>query len=125
MSVFNRRNAVVGWATMTVFKTWLSRRGKSDQEAAARAAAEEEAAKRWWRRGASGEPPPPPPEPKKKRKKGRAIGLLMATAVGVAVWLGSRRSKSAPQPWGAPADPPPAPPAPPPTPVADEGDPVE
>ena len=62
MSVFNRRNAVVGWATMTVFKTWLSRRGKADKEAEAR----------------------------ERRKKRRLLGALVATGVGFGIWAKTR-----------------------------------
>src|SRR5262245_5558437 len=111
--MFNRRNAMVGWATMTFAKFWLSRRSKAQDEAAA----EQEQARRWWRRGASGEPPPPPP---KKRSKRPLVGLLMATLVGVGIWLGARRAKRPPvEPWSAPA------PEPVSEPVASEGEPVE
>ena len=79
----NRRNAVIGWATWTVLKQVLKRNAKADAEAAD----EEARQSRRWRRGA----PEEEPEPKKKRSKRRVIGFLAACAVGVGVWLGTRR----------------------------------
>jgi hypothetical protein len=108
----NRRNALVGWATLTLSKAWLVRRLRSGKEQ------EQEVARRWWRRGAAGQPPPPPP--KKKRSKRPVLGLLMATLVGVGIWLGAKRAKQTPvEPWSTPA------PEPAPEPVASEGEPVE
>jgi hypothetical protein len=107
VSVFNRRNAVLGWATWAAAKTVLRRRfaAKADAEAA-RAAEEQAAARRWWRRGARGEPPPPELEPKKKRSKGRLIGFVMATAVGIGIWLRTRRKGGGyVEPWIPPANP--------------------
>jgi hypothetical protein len=88
MSIMNRRNAMLGWATWTVFKRVLKR----NAEAEAAAAEEAERSRRRWRRSQA---EPPPPEPKKRRKR-RLIPFLAAGAVGVGVWLktrGGRRSE--------------------------------
>ena len=71
MSIFNRRNAVLGWATWSVLKRTLHRKAAAEAEAA-KAAEEEAAASRWRRRRAA--EPEPEPEPKKKRSKRRLIG---------------------------------------------------
>jgi hypothetical protein len=108
VSVFNRRNAVLGWATWAAAKTVLRRKVAAKAEAdAAREADEQAAARRWWRRGARGEPPPPPePEPKKKRSKRRLVGFVMATAVGIGIWFRTRRKGGGyVEPWTPPVDP--------------------
>src|SRR5205085_6992124 len=49
------------------------------------------AARRWWRRGADGSPPPEPEPETKKRSRGRLVGFVMASLVGVGIWLKTRR----------------------------------
>src|SRR4029077_13842223 len=113
MSVFNRRNAVLGWATWSVGKRMLHR--KAEEEA--RAAAEAASAKRWWSRGAGGEPPPEP-EPKKRSKR-RLVPFVLAALLGLALRFRGRRKSGTVDTWTAtgypattpsPATPPPPPP---------------
>jgi hypothetical protein len=89
MTIMNRRNAMLGWATWTVLKRILKRNVKDDAGAAA-----EEAKRRLRRRK---EQVVELVEPKrKKRSKKRWLALAAATAVGVATWLGTRRRESDP-----------------------------
>ena len=118
MSVFNRRNAVLGWATWSVGKRMLHRKAEEEAKAAAEAAS----AKRWWSRGAAGDPPPEP-EPKKRSKR-RLVPFVMAALVGLGLWFRGRRKSGEVDTWTAtapPATPPPpfSPPAtaPPPPPA--------
>ena len=87
MSIFNRRNAVVGWATWAVVKQFLKR----DAKAAAAPVEEETRRPRTLRRK---EPAAEAPvEPKKKKGKRRVIGFVVATGVGVGAWLSTRGRK--------------------------------
>jgi hypothetical protein len=79
MSVMNRRNALLGWATWTVFKQVLRRSSR------ARAAEAEGETRRLPRFARSD-----PPAETKKRSKGRLVAFVAAAAVGVGVWLRSR-----------------------------------
>lgn len=89
MSIMNRRNAMLGWATWTVLKRVLKRNVKDDAGAAA-----EEAKRRFRRRK---EQVVELVEPKrKKRWRRRALALVVVTAVGVATWLSTRRRESDP-----------------------------
>ena len=79
MSVMNRRNAMLGWATWTVFRQFLKRKTKAE-------AVEVEEPRRFRRKRT--EPVVEPP--KKKHNKFRALAVLSATAVGVGIWLRGR-----------------------------------
>ncbi len=82
MSVMNRRNALLGWATWTVLKQVLRRNSR------ARAAEAEGETRRLPRFGRADEP-----AETKKRSKRPLVGLVAATAVGVGVWMRARRPK--------------------------------
>ena len=88
MTIMNRRNAVVGWATWTVFKQVLKRSAKAD---AAQAEAESKSSRRLRRKDKAAEPQPE--QRKKRRGKRRMIGFLAATGIGVGAWLGTRGRK--------------------------------
>ena len=89
MSIMNRRNAMLGWATWTVLKRVLKRNVRDDAGAAA------EEAKRRFRRGKEQVVELVEPKRKKRRRK-RLLALAVATAVGVATWLGTKRRGSEP-----------------------------
>ena len=82
MSVMNRRNAILGWATWTVFTQLLKRNAKAKTKPEA---AEVEGGRRFGRRRSE-----EVEAPKKKHKAFRALAVLSATAVGVGIWLRSR-----------------------------------
>jgi hypothetical protein len=86
MSIVNRRNAILGWATWTVFKQVLRRGARSN----AGAAREEPGllTRLPWTDD-SGETK----KKAKKRSRRRILGFLVACAVGVGVWLGTRSGK--------------------------------
>lgn len=84
MSIMNRRNAVVGWATWTIFKQVLRRNAKAE------AAQADEETKRSRRLRRKEQVVEAPVEPKKKRGKRRVIGFLVAGAIGVGAWLSMR-----------------------------------
>jgi len=81
----NRRNAILGWATWTVFSQLLKRKLN------ARSAPVEEPPRRFARWRAEEVEPP-----KKKRRPWRVVALLSATVVGVGIWIGARRARSVP-----------------------------
>jgi hypothetical protein len=89
MSIMNRRNAVLGWATWTVFKRFLKNRGKAEVEAPV----VEETKRSLWRRGGEQVVVAVEEPPKRKKRAKRLIPFLAATAVGVGVWLSTRRPK--------------------------------
>jgi len=82
MSVMNRRNAMLGWATWTVFRQVLKRNVKAKTEVVE----VEEGRRRLGRRRTQEVVEPP----KKKHRAVRAIAVLSATAVGVGIWLRGR-----------------------------------
>ena len=84
MSIMNRRNAVVGWATWTVFKQVLKRNAKAE------AAAAEEESKRSRRFRRKEEADEVEATPKKKRESVACSRFLVATADRRRVWLGTR-----------------------------------
>ena len=81
MSVMNRRNAMLGWATWTVFRQVLKRNAKVKTQAT-----EEESARRFRLRRSE----EVVEKPKKKHNAFRALAVLSATAVGVGIWLRGR-----------------------------------
>ena len=85
MSIMNRRNAVVGWATWSIFKQVLKRNAKAEA-----AAAEEEARRSRRFRRRKEEAVEVEVKPRRKRGKRRVIGFLVATGIGVGAWLGTR-----------------------------------
>ena len=90
MSIMNRRNAMLGWATWTVLKRVLERNAREEAEAVA------EETKRRFRRGKEQVVELVEPKRKKRWRKRRLLALAAATAVGVATWLGTRRRSSEP-----------------------------
>ena len=84
MSIMNRRNAVIGWATWAVFKQLLRRNAKAE------AAQVEEETKRSRRLRRKDQAAEAQVEPKKKHGKRRAVGFLVAGAIGVGAWLSTR-----------------------------------
>jgi len=84
MSIMNRRNAVVGWATWSIFKQVLKRNARAE------AAAAEEASKRSRRFRRRQEVAVVEEKPKRRRGKRRVLGFLVATGIGVGAWLGAR-----------------------------------
>jgi hypothetical protein len=85
MSIMNRRNAVVGWATWSIFKQVLKRNAKAE------AAAAEEETKRSRRFRRKEEVVEVEEKPRRKRGKRRLVGAVVATGIGVGAWLGTRR----------------------------------
>ena len=89
MRIMNRRNAVLGWATWTVFKRFFKRKAKAEAEVVA------EGTKRRFRRGK--EQVAEVAEPVRKRwPSNRLLAFLAAVGVGIAAWLTRRRRGSAP-----------------------------
>ena len=84
MSIMNRRNAVIGWATWALFKQALRRNAKAE------AAQVEEQSKRSRRLRRKEQAAEAQVEPRKKRGKRRVIGFLVAGAIGVGAWLSAR-----------------------------------
>ena len=82
MSIMNRRNAVIGWATWAVFKQLLKRNAKAGAQVE-----EEKRSRRLRRKEQAAETQV---EPKRKRGKRRVLGFLVAGAIGVGVWLSTR-----------------------------------
>lgn len=82
MSMMNRRNAAVGWATWKIFKRLLKRKARSAVVSVEEAIGVEQLVDL-------------PERTKKRRRRGkrRVLGFLVASAIGVGTWLGARRSK--------------------------------
>src|SRR5262245_24148303 len=78
VSVMNRRNAMLGWATWAVAKQVLKRKADAKAEVVV-----EEPPRRFGRRRAV----VVVEEPKKKRRKWPLLALVSATAVGVGLWM--------------------------------------
>jgi hypothetical protein len=111
VSVFNRRNAVVGWATLAVGKRIARRKlrgavpsvevpekarrfGRRAKEAVPTVEVPEKA-RRFGRRAKETLPLPEPE--RKRRRTPRALAFLAALGVGVATYL---RSRGRPKPPG-------------------------
>jgi hypothetical protein len=84
MGIMNRRNAVVGWATWSIFKQVLKRNAKAE------AAAAEEESKRSKRFRRKHEVAVVEEKPRRRRGKRRVLGIIVATGIGVGAWLGTR-----------------------------------
>ena len=80
MSIVNRRNAMIGWATWRLLKQ-LAKRNAA--KAASTAQREEQRARRW-RRGDD------EAAQAKKRRTRRLLGAAAAAGVGTGIWLGAR-----------------------------------
>jgi hypothetical protein len=80
MSIVNRRNAMIGWATWRVLKQLAKRNAK----AAVSAQKNEEQRSRRWHRGDDEE------AARRKRRKGRLLGAAAAAGVGLGIWLSAR-----------------------------------
>ena len=89
VSIMNRRNALVGWATWAVIKRVLKRNARAN---AAAAEEDEKLSRRQRRKQEAAEAPV---EGKKKRPKRRVIGFLVATGIGVGVWMKTRGGRKA------------------------------
>jgi hypothetical protein len=89
MSMMNRRNAFLGWATWAVAKRVLKNKAKGKPDPV------EDESRRSRRRARKEAAAAPPVEaPKKRRGKRRVIGFLVASGIGVGAWLGTRGRRS-------------------------------
>ena len=88
MSIVNRRNAVIGWATWTVIKQMLRRNAKAE------AASEKEPKPSWRERRRADEVAAAEAEARQRRKSRRLVGFLIATGIGVGIWAKTRGGRT-------------------------------
>jgi hypothetical protein len=113
VTIFNRRNALIGWATLTVGKRVAKRKLRQAVPSVPLPSVEvPERARRFGRRAKASVPsvempekarrfarkakealPAPEPERRRRRRAPRALAFLAALGVGVATYLRRGRNK--------------------------------